>query len=166
MLSFILAVSLGLGPDAFETGPLIEEFGPNAVVETTMTWPADTQFRVSFDTTDAGDADAPLPAFVTAARFLNMHARAGVPADQLHLAVVVHGGVVRDLAALKNTPDHPGAILLERLLAQNTRVIVCGQSAAYHGVSAQDLPQGVDMALSAMTAHAVLQQDGYTLNPF
>jgi len=25
---------------------------------------------------------------------------------------------------------------------------------------------GVTMALSAMTAHALLQQDGYTLNPF
>jgi len=25
---------------------------------------------------------------------------------------------------------------------------------------------GVEMALSAMTAHAILQQEGYTLNPF
>jgi len=34
---------------------------------------------------------------------------------------------------------------------------------AFEGV---DLLPNVEMALSAMTAHALLQQDGYTLNPF
>jgi len=28
------------------------------------------------------------------------------------------------------------------------------------------LAPGVEMTLSAMTAHALLQQDGYTMNPF
>lgn len=46
------------------------------------------------------------------------------------------------------------------------RVILCGQSAAASGIERVDLLPGVEMALSAMTAHALLQQDGYTLNPF
>jgi hypothetical protein len=33
-------------------------------------------------------------------------------------------------------------------------------------VAAEQLIPGVKMALSAMTAHAQLQQQGYTLNPF
>tara|TARA_Y100000588_G_scaffold170524_1_gene184375 strand:+ start:507 stop:614 length:108 start_codon:yes stop_codon:yes gene_type:complete len=33
-------------------------------------------------------------------------------------------------------------------------------------VKQQQLIPGVQMALSAMTAHAQLQQQGYTLNPF
>jgi intracellular sulfur oxidation DsrE/DsrF family protein len=43
---------------------------------------------------------------------------------------------------------------------------VCGQSAAFNDVTNEDLLPGVHMALSAMTAHAQLQQEGYTLNPF
>ena len=43
---------------------------------------------------------------------------------------------------------------------------MCGQSAAGQGVKKTDLLPGVELALSAMTAHALLQQQGYTLNPF
>ena len=43
---------------------------------------------------------------------------------------------------------------------------LCGQTAVARDISADDLLPGVTMALSAMTAHAQLQQAGYTLNPF
>jgi intracellular sulfur oxidation DsrE/DsrF family protein len=46
------------------------------------------------------------------------------------------------------------------------RFILCGQSAAANGVKKADLIEGVELHLSAMTAHALLQQDGYTVNPF
>ena len=49
---------------------------------------------------------------------------------------------------------------------QGVRFIVCGQSAAGQGVAKSELLPGVEMALSAMTAHALLQQQGYTVNPF
>ena len=45
-------------------------------------------------------------------------------------------------------------------------IYVCGQSAAYYDVATEDLLPGVDMALSAMTAHTMLQQQGYAINPF
>jgi intracellular sulfur oxidation DsrE/DsrF family protein len=45
------------------------------------------------------------------------------------------------------------------------RVILCGQSAAARGIEMSDLVEGTEIELSAMTAHAVLQQNGYTLNP-
>ena len=56
--------------------------------------------------------------------------------------------------------------LIAALTGQGVRIIVCGQSAVYYEVATDDLLPGVEMALSAMTAHAVLQQQGYTLNPF
>ncbi|HCE21170.1 MAG TPA: hypothetical protein DF282_01490, partial [Hyphomonas sp.] len=46
------------------------------------------------------------------------------------------------------------------------RIILCGQTAAYRDIEKSDLLPGVEIALSAMTAHAKLQQDGYSLNPF
>ncbi|MDT3272587.1 DsrE family protein, partial [Shewanella sp. SP2S2-4] len=43
---------------------------------------------------------------------------------------------------------------------------ICGQSAAYFDLTSTSLLPGVDMALSAMTAHAILAQQGYSENPF
>ena len=34
------------------------------------------------------------------------------------------------------------------------------------GVANEDLLPGIEVGLSAMTAHALLQQQGYTVNPF
>jgi intracellular sulfur oxidation DsrE/DsrF family protein len=56
--------------------------------------------------------------------------------------------------------------LVRDLLDEGVRVILCGQSAAAHGITQADLIPGVEMALSAMTAHALLQQAGYSVNPF
>ncbi len=44
--------------------------------------------------------------------------------------------------------------------------VQCGQSAASNHIANADLLPGVKMSLSAMTAQALLQQSGYTLNPF
>lgn len=167
MLTLIAALTLtAAGPDAFSTGPLIDGFGPNAEIAGRSALPADAVFQISFDTRARGEDGAAMPGLVTAARFLNMHARAGVASDNMALAVVVHGGAVLDLAEARARPDSETARLIRALLAHNTRIIVCGQSAVYYDVPTEGLPQGVEMALSAMTAHALLQQDGYTLNPF
>ena len=51
-------------------------------------------------------------------------------------------------------------------MANNVRVILCGQSAVAYNVEASQVVAGVEVELSAMTAHALLQQNGYTVNPF
>ncbi|MEE2877945.1 MAG: DsrE family protein, partial [Pseudomonadota bacterium] len=43
---------------------------------------------------------------------------------------------------------------------------LCGQTAAAREIEKDDLIPGVQIALSAMTAHAVLANQGYSLNPF
>ena len=55
--------------------------------------------------------------------------------------------------------------VVTQLLDYGVRFIVCGQSAAARRGQG-DLIPGVEIALSAMTAHAQLQQAGYTVNPF
>ena len=151
-------------PPGFQFGPLIEGQGPNAVVEGMTPLPRRTKLRVAFDVGKGAEEGAANKSFVTAARFVNMHARAGVDPDRIAAAVVVHGGATADVTA--KATDTPNGPLIEALLANNVRIIVCGQSAAALGVAKEDLLPGVELALSAMTAHALLQQDGYTLNPF
>ena len=92
-----------------------------------------------------------------------MHTEAGIPLDQIQIAIVVHGGAARDLI---DRSDNANAPLVAALIDAGVSITLCGQTAVHRGISASDLLPGVDMALSAMTKHALLQQDGYTLNPF
>jgi intracellular sulfur oxidation DsrE/DsrF family protein len=147
---------------AFTKGPIFTDYGPVADIAVTMPIAPDTAFRHSFDVSDPAPVGSPNRTLVSAARFINMHARAGVPNDKLEVAVVVHGKAVKEVADELSA----SAELIAALIDHGVRIIVCGQSAAYYGVATGDLLPDVEMALSAMTAHAVLQQQGYTLNPF
>jgi len=168
MTPLLAALALAsAGPGDFSPGPVIEDFGPVAAIPGATPIDPEVRFRVAFDITGAGRDGAPMPGLVTAARFINMHARAGVEPERMQLAIVIHGAdAVRALYRAKARPDSADARLIATLTGLGHRLIVCGQSAMYQDVYAQDLPEGVEMALSAMTAHALLQQDGYTLNPF
>lgn len=171
MTGLVAALSIAGSPvhaarQAFSPGPVIEGYGPNAPVNGAEAIPAGSEFRIVFDTSAPAGEGELNRTLVSAARFINMHARAGVDPGNIHLAIVIHGQAVRDVAAVEGGQSGANSALVAALMAQNVEIFVCGQSAVYYGVSAEDLLPGVTMSLSAMTAHALLQQDGYTLNPF
>lgn len=149
--------------EAFSTGPVFEDFGPHAPVPGAEPLASLERFAIAFDVAAKADDGARNRGFESAARFINMHVAAGVPEDRIAIAVVVHGRAVRDL-----TPgaDNGSAAMVRAMLDHGVRFIVCGQSAAAYGVKKEDLIEGVELNLSAMTAHAQLQQSGYTVNPF
>lgn len=146
----------------FTKGPVFTDYGPVADVDVTMPIPPDTAFKHSFDVSTSAPTGDPNSTLVSVARFINMHARAGVAAEDIRVAVVVHGKAVKEMTDERSA----SAGLIAALTDQEVRIIVCGQSAAYYDVTTDDLLPRFEMALSAMTAHAVLQQQGYTLNPF
>lgn len=148
--------------NSFTPGPVIEDYGPVADVDITVPVPKDILLRHSFDVAKRADSGELNRTLVSAARFINMHARAGVDADRINVAVVVHGTAVHDVS--RETSGSTG--LIAALIDHGARIFVCGQSAAYYDVTPDDLLPGVEMALSAMTLHALLQQQGYSLNPF
>ncbi|MEE2567420.1 DsrE family protein [Hyphobacterium marinum] len=169
-LATVLTAPALAGPDAFHPGSLIPEFGNVAAVDTTVDVPE--TLRLSFDTATEAEPGELHRTLTSAARFLNMHAEAGVDPANINLAVVVHGRAVRDVAnadvygAAHDGAENANEALIAALVAQGVRIYVCGQSAAYYDVGTGDLQPGVDMALSAMTAHAMLQAEGYAINPF
>lgn len=155
----------------FKTGPVIEAYGENAIINNGLTSPETQNFKVLFDVSDKNDSDKPHKGFNTVARFINMHVRAGVPLEQLDVAMVIHGGASFELMAAnaykkRFAKDNQSADLLKSLIDAGVKVVVCGQSASYHEITTDDLAKGVEMSLSAMTANALLQQQGFTLNPF
>ena len=101
-----------------------------------------------------------------------MHARAGVPADRSRVSVIVHGQAAHDLlnagayAKRNEGKPNPNAPLIAALVGAGVEIQLCGQTAAALGIDKAELQPGVKLALSAITAHALLQHQGYTLNPF
>lgn len=159
------------GPEAFTPGPQIKNFGENAKVDQSKAVSPNAKFKVTFDVGKPAEEGKLNRSFNSLARFINMHVAAGVKPENIELALVVHGKAANDLLhnkarAEKELVENPNLPLLQALLDNNTQVFLCGQTAAYYGIKNEDLYQGVQMSLSAMTAHALLQQDGFTINPF
>ena len=156
---------------AAEPAPVIKDFGYFYNVHEHKSDLSQAQFKIAFDVGDGAEKGAQNNHINSLARFINMHVAHGVKPENIQLALVVHGGASVDV--LQNSAykarfekDNKTESLIKQLLANNTQVYVCGQSATHMKVKAEQLIPGVKMALSAMTAHAQLQQQGYTLNPF
>ena len=159
---------------AFTTGPVIEDFGPHAPVAGMAAIPEDARFAIAFDVSAPAAEGSANRGFESAARFLNMAVAAGVPEENIKLAVVVHGRAGMELLTnaahgvhpASRKGDNPSAGLVEALLDKGVRFILCGQTTAAYSIAPDDLIDGVEVWLSAITAHALLQQQGYTVNPF
>lgn len=119
-------------------------------------------FKHCFDVSKQASEGKKNSALTSAARFISMHARTGAAAEHLYLAIVVHGKAVDNVAQQTST----NASLVAALAGFGVKIIVCGQSAVYCDVALEDLLPDVEMLISAMTTHTLLQQDVYSLNPF
>jgi intracellular sulfur oxidation DsrE/DsrF family protein len=153
-------------------GPIIEDFGPTYPInDRDIPLKEGFVYRAVFDVASyTGEPTAMNSMLVSAARFLNMHARNGVPADAMKLAVVVHGSALK--AVLTNDAyrsrykiDNPNLELIERLHDAGVEFYVCGQSMTFGGVAKQELVQPAKVALSAMTMLTVLQSKNFALLP-
>lgn len=156
-----------------KSGPILEDYGavwnitdPDFKTDVTQT------YKVVFDImTSPEDASQVNASLATAARFLNMHAQSGIPLEQLKVALVVHNKASKDMANAmvyleKYGVKNPNEALLTQLMDAGADVILCGQSSMSRGFPKEDLVDGVQISLSAMTALIQLQNDNYRLIKF
>jgi intracellular sulfur oxidation DsrE/DsrF family protein len=155
------------------TGPVIKGYGPTLEVPDSALDLADDQnYRVVFDVARSPDDPAALNRSIeTVARFLNMHARAGVSPDRLNVALVLHGGAGKDALsdqayAKRHGQPNPNTQLMQKLGEAGVQVYLCGQTAGFREYLAEELAEPVKMSLSAMTALVELQSRGYSLIAF
>jgi len=172
---FIIAVSFmtvfSAVADKFTAGPVLKDYGKHAKVQQQLNFDKNTSFKVAFDISKQAKIGEVNRQIETLARFINMHVANGVAAKNIHLALVVHGKAGFDLLNQslyqeKFQQKNANSALLHDLMNNQVEVYLCGQSAAYYDISNEMLAPGVRMALSAMTAHAVLHNRGYSVNPF
>ena len=150
------------------TGPVIENFGPvYAVPKGSFNLEPDCQYKVLMDIGKGPDDPSELNRYIeSAARFLNMQSRNGIKQENIKLAFVLHGSGTHAALNDEAYSEHflvPNANkgLIKALDKAGVDVYVCGQSAAYNGYSSKELLPEVKIAVSAMTVHVRLQQEGY-----
>ncbi|MDH3271001.1 MAG: DsrE family protein [Gemmatimonadota bacterium] len=177
-LPWILAALTLVDPGAIEAqarakaGPIVESAGAVFAVDPDLVTPTDRDYKVAFEIAAPASTPERMNASInTVARFLNMHAQAGVPAERLSAAIVAHGAASFELLndeayRARFGVDNPNSKLIAELIAADQPVILCGQSAASRGVPTDQLIPGVQVALSAMTAFLLLQDEGYRVNPW
>ncbi len=154
-------------------GPVITGYGavwdiPQATYKTDTS----ASFKAVFDVMNSPEDKTQVnPWIETAARFLNMHARAGVDPGQLQVALVVHNKASTDL--LENPyyrelygTDNPNSPLIKALMESGAQVVFCGQSSVARKVPVEQTIAGVQLSLSAMTALIQFQDQGYRLIKF
>jgi intracellular sulfur oxidation DsrE/DsrF family protein len=154
----------------FEDGPVITNYGKHAPVAS-ATVDESHRFKVAFDVAKAAEPGEVNRKFDSLARFINMHVAAGVAKENIELALIVHGRASLDLLdevtyTRVQSASNANISLLKELMGNGVDIILCGQTAAAYSIAQDQLIEGVSIELSAMTAHALLQQQGYTVNPF
>ena len=173
----LLLCCITFGMDAFaqtkESGPIIEDYG--------KVWKIDSpdfkvdinkEYKVVFDIMNSPESyDEVNSSIETAARFLNMHAQSGVPAENLKVALVVHNKASKDIITneayqTRFQEPNPNTELIQALIDSGAQVIFCGQSSLSRNFPREELLDGVQFSLSAMTALIQLQDEGYQLIKF
>jgi intracellular sulfur oxidation DsrE/DsrF family protein len=156
-----------------KTGPIINDYGkvwsiehPDFKVDTSK------EYKAVFDIMNSPESHEAINASIeTAARFLNMHAQSGVPLKNLKFALVVHNKASKDIITneayqKKYGSDNPNQELIKALMDAGGQIIFCGQSSVSRGFPREDLIEGVQLSLSAMTALIQLQDEDYRLIKF
>lgn len=175
MNTFTRSVLLALlltATSAFATepqlGPVVPSYGPVfAVPGDSFNLEPNRKYKVIMDVGKGPDDPAALNRGIeSAARFLNMSARNGIKAENLELALVLHGSAA---SAALTDPAHTvhfgvnngNRAMMEELGLAGVAIYLCGQTAAYRGFDTNQLLPQVSLAVSAMTVHVRLQQEGY-----
>lgn len=164
--------ALAQSREGFVPGPVLPDVGPIAPVESDLPLPKGASFKIAFDLAARAEPGTLSRQIETAARTLNMHVAAGVPKDKVKIVLIAHGPAAQDLlkpevyAARSGGKTNGSLNAVQKLLGAGVEIYLCGQTAMGQKISKADLIPGVKMSLSAITAHAIYQQRGYTLNPF
>lgn len=172
MLAAPTAARAQRDPTLTPSGPVIQSAGQTVKVDNaTFRFPEGHVFKAVYEINTA-DTTGINQQLNTIARFINLHARHGIPKDRIFAAAVVHGtgwwSLLSDSAygARFGGKTNPSKRLVEELLANNVQLVMCGQTAGFRGLKREELLPGVQLGISAMTALHVFQSQGYTFNPW
>jgi len=107
------------------------------------------------------------PTLTEVARTYNLHIANGVPADQIEIVAVIHGGLsmaaaTHDAYEEKYGIQNPNLLAIEALEEVGVKFLMCAQSMLFWNVPAEHITPEVKIAISAKTSFVMLDQMGFS----
>ena len=147
------------------TFPVIENYG--GVVDLEKAILPDKGGKILIDLTKADTiADGVSKSMDRVARLINLYALAGIPPEEVEVAVIIHGPATERVLSDKEYrekfgKDNPDLPVIKVLKEEGVNFMVCGQALAIRGFNVSQLHPDVKLALSAITVLVDYQQKGY-----
>ena len=106
--------------------------------------------------------------FEKVAGIVNLHALGGVPANKLHVVVVIHGPAAQFIVnnavyQKKFGIDNPNLPLFTALKEAGVKLFVCGQTLIKKNIDPATIAPELKVALSAVTTLTTYQLKGYAI---
>lgn len=153
--------------------PIVKGYGGiYEIADATERPDPNAEYRIIVDMTTPAADNAEISRWVdNVARMMNLHGVAGVAKEQMHVKVVVHGGAIfttlndEEYQKRFNTKN-PNLPVYKALRDAGVEVLVCGQSLIARDLKTENLAEGVEVALSALTTFTTYVPKGYTMFKF
>jgi intracellular sulfur oxidation DsrE/DsrF family protein len=101
-------------------------------------------------------------------RLINLHVAAGVPKENIHVVIVIHGPALNVYLdnqhyRKKFNTDNPNLDILKQMHEMGTKFLACGQAEYFFGISKEEMIPEAMTALSAQVVVSNYQLKGYVL---
>jgi intracellular sulfur oxidation DsrE/DsrF family protein len=101
-------------------------------------------------------------------RLINLHIAAGVPIENIQVAIIIHGPALNVLLSneayqKKFKTNNPNLDILKQFSALGVKMMACGQAMAYFNYDRKDMIPEVKTTLSAKVILSSYQLKGYVL---
>lgn len=147
--------------------PIIENFGGIYEIPDSIDPEPDMEYNIVIDLKTLQRDKASLnPGLNNVARMMNLHGLGGVKAEDLNVAVVIHGGAT-DLVIDNNAyqkryeMDNPNLELIDTLKEAGIEIYVCGQSLIAREYAFDELNPQIKKGLSMLTVFTTYMNNGY-----
>lgn len=147
--------------------PIIKNYGTIYEIEGAVNPDSEIEYKIVVDLkTLQRDKESINPGLNNVARMLNLHGLGGVKAENLNVAVAIHGGATdvilnNEAYQKKYELDNPNLQLIDELKEAGVELYVCGQSLIARNYEHEEVNQQIKIGLSMLTVVTTYMHKGY-----
>jgi intracellular sulfur oxidation DsrE/DsrF family protein len=147
--------------------PVIKNFGTIYEIEGAVNPDSKIEYKIVIDLkTLQRDKESINPGLNNVARMMNLHVLGGVKAENLKVAVAIHGGATdvilnNESYKQKYELDNPNLKLIDELKEAGVELYVCGQSLLARKYSQDQVNSQIKIGLSMLTVVTTYMHKGY-----
>lgn len=164
---FIVLVCTGNAFAQKGANPIIKNYGTIYEIEGAINPDSEIEYKIVVDLkTLQRDKESINPGLNNVARMLNLHGLGGVKAENLNVAVAIHGGATdvilnNEAYQKKYELDNPNLKLINELKEAGVELYVCGQSLLARKYEHEEVNSQVKIGLSMLTVVTTYMHKGY-----